>query len=1213
MPQLHVRALLLTALLAGAAPGVSHAQTPAEAARSPAIHGRVVDAAGKGVAGADVRVTHARTRAEARAKADSAGRFRVAAPGDGGAFQVLVSVGGRPVASTRVTMQGTQRDAEVRLQVGSGEVRLDTLRALARRRQAPRGQAFGDQDGVIDGRAAVAPASVTPGSEGSIEALAALVPGVQLTPAGPSVLGMGADQNTRTLNGLTVGDVDLPRDMRSSLQVATSPWDPARGGFSGAQLTASIPAGGTFATRSASFVLDGPVQRLTDPALAHVAGQGPRTVLGAGGSGELVPGRYYYSAGISATLSRAGASDLLRADAEALRLAGIHPDSAARLVAALRGAGVALGAAGGRVQDAASFTVRLDRDPNGSRRANLLAFGKVDHSDALRQTPRSTPGYAGSAWGWSTGLSAGTSHYLWTDYLHEPTLGVTFAGRRGTPRLSLPGGRVLVSSDAGAGQPLLTSVNFGGNSLESFRSSEWTVQLRDELQWLARGNTVRRKLYLESVLAGFSGETAADRMGSYEYRSLADLAENRPYRFRRQFGSTEAEGRQWTGALAWADSWSAGKGVQLVYGARVDANRFLDAPRGNPALREAFGVRTDRMPNGADVSPRLGFTWNYRPRRTISTSGALGQASFWRGGLVQGGFGRFRGSLPTSLLDDALRGTGLAGGLRELNCVGEAVPAPDWRAFLENPSTVPDECAAGAAGAGTLTDLAPRVQLFGDRFRAPHSWRASLGWSGSMRKVSFGVDGTRSWNRAVASRRDLNFGGDPRFLLAAEGNRPVFVSPAAISAPTGATSAVEARLRPELGRVDERSSDLHSSAWQLTGRVTPDMGWTRRLSLSYTLAGGSAQARGFDAAAFGDPRAVETARGFQARHQVMLHAALNTHGVSVSLFGRLTSGVPFTPVVAGDVNGDGAWLDRAFVFDPAAVPDSALAAGMRGVLDAAPSYARECIRGQLGRAAERNSCTGPWTQSLDASIAYAGMRRALGRRVGASLYLANLPGAVDQLLHGSRGLRGWGTQPLPDPVLLTVRGFDPEARAFRYEANAGFGGPRSTLSAFGTPFRVTLDVRLDLGKSQDRQAAERIVRVARTFAAGQSARPEEVMKLAFPARVVSAPEQVLNMREALALDAGQVDSLRAAAAAFNQRADSMKMALAREITAAGQGAEVSRIIAGRRAVEDAMRKLHRESIPRARALLSPAQVELLPSSLREGSEGYMVTTQTFRP
>ncbi|HLL83600.1 MAG TPA: hypothetical protein VK420_13135, partial [Longimicrobium sp.] len=278
-----------------------------------------------------------------------------------------------------------------------------------------------------------------------------------------------------------------------------------------------------------------------------------------------------------------------------------------------------------------------------------------------------------------------------------------------------------------------------------------------------------------------------------------------------------------------------------------------------------------------------------------------------------------------------------------------------------------------------------------------------------------------------------------------------------------------------------------------------------------------------------------------------------------------------------------------------------------------PGYASRCLASQLGRAAARNSCRGPWTQTLDATLSYNNLRGSFGRRVTASLFLANLPGAADQLLHGSGGLRGWGTQPTPDPVLYTVRGFNPTDRSFRYEINPRFGEPRSTLSAFGSPFRVTLDVRVNIGKGQDRQAAERIVRVARTFADSQSVRPDEMKKLAFPGRQVGNAEQVLNMREQLALTAEQVTALTAIQNADNERADSLKMDFAQQIARAGNTAEVNWIIAGRRRVEDAIWASFKEGLPRVREVLTAPQIELLPPHLRgEGGEMRMITTQQPR-
>jgi hypothetical protein len=88
-------------------------------------------------------------------------------------------------------------------------------------------------------------------------------------------------------------------------------------------------------------------------------------------------------------------------------------------------------------------------------------------------------------------------------------------------------------------------------------------------------------------------------------------------------------------------------------------------------------------------------------------------------------------------------------------------------------------------------------------------------------------------------------------------------------------------------------------------------------------------------------------------------------GFRVNGIWRSQSGTPFTPVVNGDVNGDGqAFNDRAMISktlqwnDPVVDPAR---------LDAAEPLALPV--GQLGTIAKRNSCRNPWWHSLDLRLA----------------------------------------------------------------------------------------------------------------------------------------------------------------------------------------------------------------------------------------------------
>jgi len=91
--------------------------------------------------------------------------------------------------------------------------------------------------------------------------------------------------------------------------------------------------------------------------------------------------------------------------------------------------------------------------------------------------------------------------------------------------------------------------------------------------------------------------------------------------------------------------------------------------------------------------------------------------------------------------------------------------------------------------------------------------------------------------------------------------------------------------------------------------------------------------------------------------------------VSVTAFGRFSSGNPFTTHGVGRRNGDGYNNDRAFIYDPKnASTDPALAAAMQNLLTNAPSSVRDCLTKQLGVVAGKASCEAPWSTSLSLRV-----------------------------------------------------------------------------------------------------------------------------------------------------------------------------------------------------------------------------------------------------
>jgi hypothetical protein len=266
----------------------------------------------------------------------------------------------------------------------------------------------------------------------------------------------------------------------------------------------------------------------------------------------------------------------------------------------------------------------------------------------------------------------------------------------------------------------------------------------------------------------------------------------------------------------------------------------------------------------------------------------------------------------------------MPGALRRLTCVGPAVPTPDWQGWLTGAASVPDQCAAlpYAAAAPVYGDAAPSVQLFDPAYTAPRSWRGNLAYSSGWKKLVYTVEGTYSLNLDQPGTVDLNFSGTPRFTLPDEG-RPVFVNAGSIVPTTGAASTIDARRAITFGRVVSSRSDLRSVSRQVTFTLSPDLNEGLPgvfFSMGYTLGQVRALARGFDGATFGSPAGREWARGdLDARHAIVYQGGMSRKGITLTLFGRFASGTPFTPMIAGDVNGDGL---ADVVMPPGLGPDS---------------------------------------------------------------------------------------------------------------------------------------------------------------------------------------------------------------------------------------------------------------------------------------------------
>jgi hypothetical protein len=248
--------------------------------------------------------------------------------------------------------------------------------------------------------------------------------------------------------------------------------------------------------------------------------------------------------------------------------------------------------------------------------------------------------------------------------------------------------------------------------------------------------------------------------------------------------------------------------------------------------------------------------------------------------------------------------------------------------------------------------------------------------------------------------------------------------------------------------------------------------------------------------------------------------------------------LPYTPLVGSDINGDGLANDRAFVFSPTSTTDTANANAIRSLLTSSSSRVRDCLTSQLGRIASRNSCEGPWTTAMNIGVRLNGQQLLHTPRMDVTLNLTNPLGGLDQLLHGSNNLRGWGTAATPDRTLYTVRGFDPATNRFLYTINPRFGSTAPSINTLRAPFRLTLDVQLDIARSMPEQQLDRWLRPGRAGRAGTKLSAAEFTRR-YQRTVPDPYGELLQQTDSLLLSDAQVQQLQTVRAAYRARVDSM--------------------------------------------------------------------------
>jgi len=807
------------------------------------------------------------------------------------------------------------------------------------------------------------------------------------------------------------------------------------------------------------------------------------------------------------------------------------------------------------------------------------------------------PGHGGDLTTNGADVTATYSSFWFGSYLNDLRIGARVSSTTSDPYLDLPDVRVLVSSRFADSTGGNTTLQFGGNPSLPRSARTSGVELYDVASWFSVNRAHRVRVTLDLRQDAFSQEQYPNRRGTYTFNSIADVDANNPSSFSRVFVGQRAAASALTGSLSVGDDWRPGPRSQILYGLRVDANRFGDRPPYNPDVDAAFGARTDFVPRVIDISPRIGFF------RAFGTNGTTGIPGFGAPfGNIRGGIGLFRNDVAPTLVAPALLASGLSNGVRQIGCIGSAVPTPDWNAFLRDPSSIPTQCAD--AGSTPFATTRPNVWLIDDAFAAQQSWRTNLALNSFLipKLVRFTLEGVYSLNLHQQTPLDLNFAPNTRFMLGAEDNRPIYAASTSIVPSTGAMTNHDSRLDAAFGGVNAIKTDLRSHTRQLIFTVFPApgdaLGRFTQWQAAYALQDIREQARGFGGTTGGNPLDIQLTRGsFDVRHQITMSFATRVSTLfSVNTTARLASGTPFTPVINGDINGDGFANDRAFVFNPS-TGDSATRSGMNALLGSASSRVRSCLQKQLGHIAARNSCEGPWTATMNAVLILNPERLGMQNRTQLSLSLTNVPAGLDALVHGSSKLQGWGQSAASDPTLLLVRGFDPSTNRFKYEVNPRFGDTRVSRSGVRNPFLITLEARVQLGRDFTRQAIDQTLSPGRTRP-GERLNVQQLKNRLLTA-VFNPVRGLLQAKDSLSiLTNDQLKALTQLDRRVSQKEDSVVTPLAQYLAALPNDYSESNVIARVLAMQIALFDIVLDGMREARNIFLPEQINEFPPFLR---------------
>ncbi len=851
---------------------------------------------------------------------------------------------------------------------------------------------------------------------------AALSPLVRVSEEGVSIAGANFRFNTLNVDGALNQDVFglstenvaggraggrvIPLDAVEQFQVLVAPFDVRQSGFTGGAMNAVTKSGtNDFETSAFGYYRS---EALVGELVVDDVATVPELSTAHGGftiGGPLRRDRAHFFVAGEWERVREPPSGFHLGESDEFRLS-LVPDSVARMTSLLEGFGADPGTAESFTLENTVFNLfaRFDWEM-GERHDAMLrySFASADDDPDPNRLPgdvyelsssgseirsRSHSGvfqlFSSFAGGVSNEFAANLQHLDDTETARSafPQVEVTIDGTVGGSRVrrDLRSGANYFSQD---------------NGLKQF-----VVQLSNNLSY-----DVGR----HSLLFGASGtwfnfdrQYVPGALGSYHFESLQDLALNRPERYEITIPLTEDGSSARFGVSEYSlyaqDEWAVSERFTVRGGVRIDIPTFQEQPSWNRRLYSEFGIDTAELPSrNSTVSLRGGFNW--RP---------------FEGTQLRAGTGVFTGRPAYAWLANAFQNTGDA--VRTLVCRDFA--APD----LDPGQPAPTECAFGPG-----EESQPVINYFDPDFRFPQDLRTMVALDQRM-PGGLVLSGSLLYNIVLNQIFIQNDNLVAEFSEGGEyqgftngygfGVREVF------GTSTGGTGRGQEQLwqggrrSDQFGPILQVTNRDDNLTFAATFELRKDFGETLGLRAGYSVTRSAdiQNLTSIDVTSnyastpvnLHPNRPIRQRSSFDRPHKVVAsaHARIPPRfgGTEISVLYVGQSGVPYSYVYKGDINGDGFPGPRASSLsnDLLFVPDVAgrLPGGSFAnlVMWSGLYELEDCLQEQKNRILARNTCNTPWSNQVDLRIS----QNIAARGVSAQLTLDLLN--ILNLLDSSQGI-----------------------------------------------------------------------------------------------------------------------------------------------------------------------------------------------------------------